>query len=326
MVKGLPIIGILHRVKPTIQHFLLELGKSYGPIFRINFGMREMIVLNDFDTIKKSLKENGDNFSGRMKMKGFELLTHSSGIIFEDGEKWAKQRSFMLKVLRDFGLGKSKSASIVQNECIFLLEELDKSEGKPVDFENLIPVYTANIISKFIMNKRFNRGDPKLDVISRIVTESAKKKDPIIVLHVLLPILDGIEWIMRMTYLKMFDKAYDIFQQEIKDHLSALDLESEGEDLIDRFLIEQNNMKKKTGSVDTFTDWQLIRNSFELFVAGYETTSTTLGWSLMFMSRFPEIQNKVYDEIISQIGDERLTTMNDKKSLNYTQAVMDEIL
>jgi cytochrome P450 len=36
---------------------------------------------------------------------------------------------------------------------------------------------------------------------------------------------------------------------------------------------------------------------FDLFLAGSETTSTTLDWAFLFMTEFPEVQKKCQDEI-----------------------------
>jgi len=329
--KGLPIFGVINEMKPNLAIYLTKLSQKHGPIFKFKLGMREIIVLNSFDLIKKTLKEDGDNYSGRPSLKYIRYLNRDSGIGETDGPTWSEQRSFVLKVLRDFGLGKSKSFEIVQTECIHMLEELGSLNGKVVAFPKFISVYLVNVIAKFEMNKRFSKDDHKLEVIEKIAAIMTKRKDYVAIFFLMFPFLDDSDLFCRFVLTatsrwKMFDDAHDIFQAEIDDHLKKIDMNAEGEDLIDRFLIKQHQLKQKTGLVSTFTTWQLIRNVFELFVAGYETTSTTLGWSFMFMSRYPEIQNKVYQEIMDEIGNERMPTMNDKKSLNYTQAVMDEIM
>jgi len=329
--KGLPLIGIINKIKPNLHGYLMELGKKHGPLFRIKLGMRDILIMNNYDVMRKTLKEDGDNFSGRYIMRYLKLLSRFSGVILTDGELWAEQRSFVLKVLRDFGLGKSKSVEIVQNECCHLLKEIEASEGQHVDFSTVVPTYTSNIISKFIMNKRYPKGDKKLALIDRIITTTTKSKDYSNLLFMMFPWLDESDFLCKLILTvtstwQMLDESHETFQREIDEHVENLDLNSEGEDLIDRFLIKQHQLKQKTGSASTFTNWQLLRNAFELFIAGYETTSTTLGWAFMFMSKFPEVQDNVYKEIIDEIGKERMPTMNDKRSLNYTQAVMDEIM
>ena len=42
----------------------------------------------------------------------------------------------------------------------------------------------------------------------------------------------------------------------------------------------------------------------DLFLAGAETTSTTLTWSLINLMQYPEKQKKIHDEIDNILGDE----------------------
>nr|AWM96409.1 cytochrome P450 2K1-like protein [Dugesia japonica] len=328
---GWPILGIIPKIKGPMQNYLLELSRKHGPIFRIRLGMRDVVILGNYQTIRKALVDDAQIFSGRWKMKLVSVVTHDSGIVFKDGPVWSTQRSFILKVLRDFGMGKSISQDIVQGECLFLLNELDSLQGEIIDFSKIIPIYTANIISKFIMNKRFDRSDPRIKFIEYAIFQTSKQSDIVQRLHLMFPIFDKSTIISKFNLwitskLQLFSKVERVFHDEIEEHKTNLDYNSEGDDLIDRFLLEQNRLSQSTGIVESFTDKQLIFMTFEMFGAGYETTSTTLGWSMLFMSRYKDIQKKVYEEILNVIGEERMPTMNDKKSLNYTQAVMDEIL
>ncbi|KAG9461609.1 hypothetical protein GDO78_016264, partial [Eleutherodactylus coqui] len=61
-----------------------------------------------------------------------------------------------------------------------------------------------------------------------------------------------------------------------------------------------------------------------LFVAGLETTSTTLRWGLLLMMRYPEIQKNVQKEIEQIIGLRR-PQIEHRKQMPYTDAVVHEI-
>ncbi|KAI4560719.1 hypothetical protein MJG53_017348, partial [Ovis ammon polii x Ovis aries] len=53
---------------------------------------------------------------------------------------------------------------------------------------------------------------------------------------------------------------------------------------------------------DYFSDDTLVVLVNNLFAAGTESTVSTLRWGILFMSRYPEIQKKVHDEIAKVTG------------------------
>ena len=63
----------------------------------------------------------------------------------------------------------------------------------------------------------------------------------------------------------------------------------------------------------------------DLFQAGSETTSTTLTWAMLFMARYPSVQEKVQEELDNVVGRGRSPGLRDKQDLPYTEAVLMEI-
>ena len=59
--------------------------------------------------------------------------------------------------------------------------------------------------------------------------------------------------------------------------------------------------------------------------AGSETTSSSLNSAFKYLAAYPEVQQKVHEEISSVIGDERSPTFEDEESLPYVRAAVKEI-
>eukprot|EP00062_Callorhinchus_milii_P028147 gi/632992350/ref/XP_007885050.1/ PREDICTED: cytochrome P450 2J2-like [Callorhinchus milii] len=85
-------------------------------------------------------------------------------------------------------------------------------------------------------------------------------------------------------------KVAEFLQEIIAEHKEVWD-PNEPRDFIDAFLVECEKMKASPNT--SFTEKSLVYTSLDLFVAGTETTSTTLHWGLLFMVLFPDIQSKV---------------------------------
>jgi cytochrome P450 len=47
---------------------------------------------------------------------------------------------------------------------------------------------------------------------------------------------------------------------------------------------------------------QLVSVCLDLFMAGSETTSSTLGFAVLYMLHHPEVQRRVQDELDSVVG------------------------
>ncbi|KAM3586420.1 hypothetical protein VKS41_002937 [Umbelopsis sp. WA50703] len=60
--------------------------------------------------------------------------------------------------------------------------------------------------------------------------------------------------------------------------------------------------------------------------AGSETTASTLQWLIAILINFPDVQDKVYEEIFSVVGKDRLPTATDEAKLVYLQCVILETL
>lgn len=89
--KGLPIIGNLHQL--DISNLYLQFSqfsKIYGPIFSLQLGLRQAIVVSSAEIAKEVLKNNDLVFSNRPVSYGQKILTYNaSEIVFSPyNELW----------------------------------------------------------------------------------------------------------------------------------------------------------------------------------------------------------------------------------------------
>jgi cytochrome P450 len=81
----------------------------------------------------------------------------------------------------------------------------------------------------------------------------------------------------------------------------------------------------KDESAAQLTEKELVANAFIFFIAGHDSTGTALGWGLTKLAEFPEVQEKIHEEITRIIGD-RAPQFDDLKELVYLDCFIKEVL
>ncbi|KAL4237191.1 hypothetical protein ACF0H5_005571 [Mactra antiquata] len=73
------------------------------------------------------------------------------------------------------------------------------------------------------------------------------------------------------------------------------------------------------------TDDQLVGTITDLFLGGSTVVVTTLRWSVVYLVQFPDIQEKLFNEVSKAIGKE-MPSMKDKARLVYLEAFALEVM
>ncbi|CAF1409395.1 unnamed protein product [Didymodactylos carnosus] len=114
-----------------------------------------------------------------------------------------------------------------------------------------------------------------------------------------------------------------------KQKITSLSVEDESKPAIRQNLLSMLLSSLKEEDTDQreqgITKQELIDNLALLIFAGYETTATVLSWFTYFVSKRPEVQQKMKDEIRIHCGSAPLTTENIQK-LGYVDCVLKETL
>ncbi|NXI68005.1 CP2K6 protein, partial [Anseranas semipalmata] len=318
----LPIIGNLHIMNlKRLGQTMLELSETYGPVFRIQMGLRKIVVLSGYDTVKEALVNHADAFAGRPKIPIVEETGKGKGVIFSHGENWKVMRRFTLTTLRDFGMGKKAIEDRVVEEYGYLADVIESQKGKPLEMTLIMNAAVANVIVSILLGKRYDYEDPIFKRLVSLMNENIRLfGSPSVLLYNMFPVL-GFFLKDRKTFLENMKEVNTFIKVTFIEHLKVLD-RNDQRSFIDTFLIRQQEENgKPNGFFDNENLTEVVRN---LFAAGMDTTSTTLRWGLLLMMKYPEIQKKVQDEIEQVIGSNPPRTEH-RNQMPYTDAVVHEI-
>uniref|UniRef100_A0A3Q2DN33 Cytochrome P450, family 2, subfamily N, polypeptide 13 n=1 Tax=Cyprinodon variegatus TaxID=28743 RepID=A0A3Q2DN33_CYPVA len=245
-------------------------------VFRVRFGWDTMVILNGYKMVKEALVIQAENFVDRY------------GIVVSNGEKWKRQRRFALSTLRNFGLGKNTLEQSICEEIRHLQEEIESENGDPAGlFNNAV----ANIICQLVMGKRYEYTDHRFQIMLKHMSEECGKCNLFTLLFVyfLEQLYQAFPSVMKYLpgphnkIFTIYDSILNFLHEEVENHKKDLD-HNNPRDYMDAFLIEMENSNLG------FTECNLAFCSLDLFIAGTETTATTLQWALIFLIKNPHVQ------------------------------------
>ncbi|MEO0447069.1 MAG: cytochrome P450, partial [Verrucomicrobiota bacterium] len=121
-----------------------------------------------------------------------------------------------------------------------------------------------------------------------------------------------------------FDEARERLSASVYRMIRERREQGEGEDHGDLLSILLNAQDEE-GDGSGMTDRQLHDEAMTLFLAGHETTANSLMWTWHQLSQHPEVEKVFHEELESVLGG-RTATMEDVRSLPYTEKVFREAL
>ncbi|GAB6023744.1 hypothetical protein CHUAL_008500 [Chamberlinius hualienensis] len=325
---GLPIVGYLpfFNLQPHIT--LDKLAQKFGNIYYVYMGSQLSLVLNDFESIKQAFLTQGDTFAGRCHLTEFEDINGEiSGIIMTDGEFWKQHRRFILRNLRDSGVGKLTIEPLILNEIQYFLTELRKHDGKGhFDLKHYLSASLTNNINILLHGKRYDYAHPMVaDTLQAI--KDFEEIGQVLPLETFFPWLKPLLIKLntkRMAKLVNLRTAGDERMASVIKETASTFVAGQTDNYVQAFLNERNNRLKHNPNEAIFTDKGLIAIGLDLTNAGTDTSASTLAWTAMYMAKYPKIQRKVQDEIDSVIG-QREPSYNDRNNTPYVEAIINEI-
>lgn len=320
----LPIVGNIFTVDHKWLHEgFAQLAEKYGNVFSLRMGREWIVVLNGFKAVKEALVNQGDGVIDRPEQALQVDIAHGQGVILANGHSWKQQRRFALSTLRYFGFGKKSLEPVILNEFAYCAKELRSFDGKPFSPHLILNNVISNIICCLVFGHRFEYSDQRFGKLLSMFDQSFQIESSIWA-----QLYNSFPWLMRhlpgphQTVKQNWMKVNEFISEEIEEHRKNLD-PSDPRDYIDCYL---NEIQATKGQADsTFDEGNLIWCVLDLFVAGSETTSTTLRWAFLYMAKYPEVQEKVQAEIDSVIGQSKRPSLDDRVNLPYTDAVIHEI-
>ncbi|XP_022087534.1 cytochrome P450 2J2-like [Acanthaster planci] len=324
-----PVLGNFPAVVRSGKHLhevLAEWAKRYGSVMSVHLNPAHgsSVVVSDIGIAKELLSRQRVQHIDRAAIPLMkEVIDIRGSFLWGAGEPAKELRRFGLSAFRKLGVGKKTLEHRINEEARYLVERIEAEKNRPFDLN--LPIHNAvsNTVCSISFGFRFDYDDPKLkklleslEIISKMGIEILGNTFPF--LYHTPFFAKKREWV---NFLR------DTITQIVRDHQSSFD-ENDLRDIIDMRIAdikekEQQGSGVGTGPALTEEIWLGI---LDLFGAGTETTASTVLWLISFVLKYPEVQEKIQQEIYEVVGSDRQPSCEDRPSMPYTNAVINEVL
>ncbi|KAI1796690.1 cytochrome P450 [Ganoderma leucocontextum] len=204
-------------------------------------------------------------------------LTGRNNVFMSDGEMWKRQSGIMRDALR-------------QTTPIDVFTKLTRTtfsligDGGRVRWSDYTNRYTLDAVGTTVIGYDFEAlAKPDGNFVRRYHEVMSAIANPA---YVAIPSLE--HWLPRWSVRKMIDNFVDDFCKILQEKR-----EKPGNDVI-TYMFQTPGM----------TEVEYRDNSIVTFIGGHDTTAGALASTIYFLARFPEIQAKLREEVLSVLGDE----------------------
>ncbi|XP_050409155.1 probable cytochrome P450 12a5, mitochondrial [Patella vulgata] len=324
-IYSIPKIGPLFLFKPfskynvfNIHELLDRLCDKYGSIMRLGDALVFTSNPKDIEFVYK----NEGKYPVRPGLDILEVYLERTkkekGLGVLNGEKWAKLRHSIQKVTvrPKSALHYIESQSGVAQDLIHQLRSI-----KPEDLREMLFIYATESIAVVCFNKR-------LGILGEHVTEEVKEylENSKLFLKLSNHGLIGFpfyKYFETPTYKKFrdaTDKAYGFGKVQIEESLEkALQMKKDG-----TWNPDDSNLLMTMLADDRLSVNQISSMVLDLLVAGTDSTAKTLELFLDCLSRHPDVQETLFQEILEHMGRHGDLTADNLPKMKYLAACLKE--
>ncbi|XP_060582261.1 cytochrome P450 1A1-like [Ruditapes philippinarum] len=328
---GFPIFGHLPLLsnKPELKYS--KWRQKYGDIFSIRFGSWNTIIVNGYEAIKDAAERKDDVFSGRPEF-ATEIAIRESF----DGLESITFCNFTPKYLQ---LRKRTTMAMRKyvNKCDYSPNDLFREEAEkltekllryPPDEPVSIDLDIQLAVISALYQMLFGRGkEDEIKPHLNLIIESTETFNKFVSSGNLVDVIPWLRYIMKMEVDKFkaaITATDSITKSKISEHRTSFQT-GQTRDILDA-LCDLSNDLPENGTGDTLSATLLQFQILSLQGAGFDTTSRTIMFIILYLITFPDVQERAQKEIDQELGSSRNISGNDQAKLPYVMATVLEVL
>ncbi|MUG94294.1 cytochrome P450 [Scytonema sp. UIC 10036] len=312
VIHGYPFVGVLPQLLfNPLRLFQRAVKEHLGEIVALKLGSIQAHLVTYPDHVQYILNDNWQNFGKGEAMWKPVRQVAGNNLLTSQGESWIRSRRLMQPMFTA-----NQANALTELLVKIIASELANFEktadGGAIDMENEMARLTQRVILRLLFSSSIDGSKVEtLGEALKVILREISRRAFLSFLPKQFPVPG------ERTFRNAIQTTNDIIFTIIRARRQS-DL-NHG-DLLER-LLQARDEESKIG----MNDQQLLNESITLFIAGYETTSTTLTWIWYLLDKYPEVEHKLRAEIDGVIG-KRHPASADVAKLQYTKMVIQEAM
>ncbi|XP_003931663.4 cytochrome P450 27C1 [Saimiri boliviensis] len=306
--------------------------REYGKIFKSHFGPQFVVSIADRDMVAQVLRAEGAA-PQRANMESWreyrDLRGRATGLISAEGEQWLKMRS----VLRQRIL-KPKDVAIYSGEVNQVIADLIKriyllrsqaEDGETVtNVNDLFFKYSMEGVATILYESRLGCLENNVPQLTVEYIEALELMFSMFKTSMYAGAIP--RWLRPFIpkpwreFCRSWDGLFKFSQIHVDNKLRDIQYQ------MDRGRRVSGGLLTYLFLSQALTLQEIYANVTEMLLAGVDTTSFTLSWTVYLLARHPEVQQTVYQEIIRNLGERHVPTAADVRKVPLVRALLKETL
>ncbi|EDW74915.1 uncharacterized protein Dwil_GK15643 [Drosophila willistoni] len=321
-LKGnLPTIGKTTTVREPFREFYAKY-KGKAPFGGFYFALREAAVLLDLELVKLVMIKDFNNFAYRGNFYNERDDPISAHLFNLDGPGWREMRMKLTPTFTSLKMHQMLPTVVeIGQRFIKVVEKQLPTQGRayPVEMKDLLARFTTDVIGSCAFGLDCNSlDDPQVEfrrMGSKVFTDRRHGR-------LAFAFIQGFPKLAKMMRMKVArDDVSDFYMRVVKDTLDYRDKHHVQRNDFFNLLME---LRKEENGGLTFN--QLAAQAFVFFLAGFETSSSTMGFALYLLALHPEIQDKAREEVNEVFAKHKEFNYEAMKELKYLQQILYETM
>lgn len=328
--RTLPIFGNWLQVGNDLNHrFLATMSQTYGSIFLLKLGTKNIVAVSDPDLANQVLHTQGVEFGSRPRNVVFDIFTgNGQDMVFTIySDHWRKMRRIMTlpfftnKVVHQYNDMWEEEMDLVVDD----LKNNEKVREEGMVIRRRLQLMLYNIMYRMMFDAKFeSQEDPLFIEATRFNSERSR---------------------LAQSFEYNYGDFIPLLRPFLRRYLNKCrDLQCRRLAFFNNYYVERRRKimtadggekKKICCAIDHIIDAQMKGEITEenvlyivenINVAAIETTLWSMEWAIAELVNHPTVQCKIRDEISTVLQDNESITESNLHKLPYLQATVKETL